>query len=71
MKIDNKWTQTQNIELSEKDIERILRMHMVEQFGPDWNDANYNIWSQAVKPYMGQIDDEYEIVAHFKLVKED
>lgn len=67
MKIETKVIKTQTIKLSESDIENILRMDMVEQFGSEWNEASYSLYRQLVPTYMGQIEDEYVTEAYFKL----
>lgn len=71
MKITKKTSTKERAELSQKDIERILRMHMVEQFGSDWENSDYYMWQESVTPYLGQLEDELETKVSFILETEE
>lgn len=66
MEIEETITKSQRVKLSKREIEAILRDHLVKRFGDDWNNAVCYLQQQVVPAYMGQIEDEYEIVAIFK-----
>lgn len=68
MKVKKSTTETQIVELTEHDIQDILRLHITQQFGPEWKNALYILGERSVAPYMGQLDDEYAKYVEFKLI---
>lgn len=68
MIFEKKTTIEKKIKLGEFDIQDILRKHIISEYGHDWENAIYFLGQESVAPYMGQLDDEYEYYATFKLM---
>lgn len=62
---------TYEIAFSEKEIEEIVRAHVVATHGREWSNAQISIWQQTAQVVMGDIDDRYETVGRAKLVVVD
>lgn len=66
MKINKSTTRSETIEFNEKDIREILKKYVIDNWGEKWDFSIYHLSEQRT-PTMGQLDDEYETVAIFKL----
>lgn len=70
MRVEKTTTETEKVEITEKEILQIIRKHLVDVLGEKWENCICHISQMSVAPYMGQLDDQTETYVIAKFIKE-